>query len=79
MFLFNNFNPRKPSQGRYPNVAFMVPKRTLDYSFSPLATYCEIFHTHKPMGLLSGGLNKVVKGKTCHQEKDADGKFCLGK
>ena len=36
-----------------------LPERTLDYLFSPLATYCEIFHTHKPMGLLSGGLNNV--------------------
>ena len=29
-----------------------LPERTLDYLFSPWTTYCEIFHTHKPMGLL---------------------------
>ena len=34
-------------------------ERTLDYLFSPWAMYCEIFHTPKPMGLLSGGLNNV--------------------
>ena len=36
-----------------------LPERTLDFLFSPWATYCEIFHTHKPMGLSSGGLNNV--------------------
>ena len=36
-----------------------LPERTLYYLFSPWATYYEIFHTHKPMGILSGGLNNV--------------------
>ena len=59
MFLFHHFNPGKPSQGRFTDLVLLLSERTLDYLFSPWATYCKIFHTHKPMGLLSGRLSNL--------------------
>ena len=59
MFLFNHFNTQNLVMEDIKTLYSWLSERTLDYLFSPWATYCEIFVTHNTMGLLSGGLNNV--------------------
>ena len=53
------FEPHKPGQEDIQTLYSWLSERTIDDLFSQWATYCEIFHTRKTMGLLSDGLNNV--------------------
>ena len=59
MFLFNHLNLINLVREDIQTLYSWLSERTIDDLFSQWATYCEIFHTRKPMGLLSDGLNNV--------------------